>query len=201
MANISELGNLNPTEPLDLDSYIDNKEFTGIPAKGRYTVRAPESFPQEAFSLTQEGNLSISLDPTIVGPTNEGYTLRFTKVSAKQFKRQGVTASQVGDYLRACGVRGKFNTPQEQVDAVEQTVNQVYQVDVDWRAYNKNTKYQLKGMEHFTKDGNGSYLPFCEDPGDFEKDEAGEVVKDAEGNPAHKKLRANAYVERYVPAQ
>lgn len=180
---------MKPTEPLDLENYADNKEFTGIPKAGRYTVQAPDSFPPAAFGRTKAGSLSAQIDPKIVGPTNEGFTIRFTKVSAKPFKRGNITVSQLGDYLRAVGIRGKFADEQAQADAVEQTANQVYQVDIDWRAYNNKTGYTLEGMERFPSDGNGGHLPWTVDPN--AKDETtGEPVK----------LRANLVVVRYVPA-
>lgn len=186
-ADISALGELKQVEPLDLSAYADNKDFSPLPKAGRFTVRAPESFPSAAFGRTKAGSLSAQIDPTIVGPSNEGYTLRFTKVSAKVFKRNGVSVSQLGDYLRATGFTGKLSDEQAQADAVAQTANQMYTVDVDWRSYNKNTGYSLEGMSRFPSDGNGGNLPWCEDPN--EKDEKGEPVR----------LRANLVITRYVP--
>lgn len=189
MPDISALGTLNPIEPLDLDMYKDAGEPTPLPQKGRYTVRAPEAFPEAAFGRTQAGALSAQIDPTIVGPSNEGYTLRFTKVSAKPFKRSGITVSQMGDYLRACGFRGKLQNERELVDAVSQTANRMYQVDVDWRAYNKDTKYSLEGMENFPSDGKGGHLPWTTDPNQ----------KDENGEPVH--LRANCFVSRFIASE
>lgn len=188
MADISALGTLAPVEPIDLDTYQDAREAAPLPVKGRYTVRAPESFPATAFGATKAGALSVQVDPTIVGPTNEGYTIRFTKVSAKVFRRSGVPASQAGDYLRACGLRGKLSDPQAIADAVEQTANRTYEVEVDWRAYNKNTQFSIEGMERFPSDGNGGHLPWIDDP----------VDKDQDGNPV--RLRANLSVTRFIAA-
>ena len=185
MADLSGLGAPQAFEPLDLDAYKDNQDRQALPKKGRYTVQAPETFPKEAFGRTKGGALSIQIDPKIVAPTDEGYTLRFTKISGKTYKRGGATVSQIGDYLRAFGVRGKFTDEQAQADAVEQTANRQYQVDIDWRAYNKNTGYSVEGMERFPSDGNGGHLPWIEDPNDIRRDEAGEIMyqKDADGNP------------------
>lgn len=188
MADLSHLGELRPVEPLDLENYADNKDYVGIPKAGRYTVQAPDSFPSTAFSRTRANALSAQIDPTIVGPTNEGFQLRFIKVSAKPFKRGGITVSQLGDYLRATGFRGKVLDEAAQADAVEGTANKTYQVDIDWRAYNKETGYSLEGMTRFPSDGNGGHLPWCEDPN--AKDENGVAVR----------LRANLIVARYVPA-
>lgn len=189
MASISELGELKPIEQLDLtdDVYVDQKEYTSIPKAGRFTVRAPESFPAAAFSRTRAGALSAQVDPQIVGPTNEGFTIRFAKVSAKPFKRNGVTVSQMGDYLRANGVKGKMTSEQDLVDAVSQTANSIYEVEVDWRAYNKTSGFSLEGMERFPSDGNGGHQPWTTDP--VEKDpETGEPMR----------LRANLVITRYI---
>ena len=200
MADISALGNLNPAEPLDLDIYKSAQEGPSLPRKGRYVVKAPESFPPTAFGATRAGFLKVSVDPQIVGPTNEGYTLRFTSVSSKPFKRSGMSVSQLGDYLKATGLTSTIaGDPQSQANAVERTANATYQVDIDWRAYNKNTGFQVEGMEHFPSDGNGGHQPWTVDPNDFETDESGVVVKDAKtGKPVNKRLRANAVVVRYV---
>lgn len=199
MADLSALGNLNPVEPLDLENYQDNQAAPPLPKKGRYTVQAPDSFPKEAFGRAGSGALSVRIDPKIIGPSSEGFTVRFASVSAKQFKRDGKTVSQLGDYLRATGIRGKFADEQAQADAVEQTANLTYQVDLDWRAYNKDTKFQVEGMDRFPSDGNGGHLPFYLDPNDTEKDNEGNVMKDAEGKALPKKLRANVSIARFVP--
>lgn len=190
-----------------MDIYIDSKEFTGIPKAGRYTVRAPENFPQEAFGATKAGYLSVAVDPTIVGPTNEGFPIRFTKVSAKTWNRGGVRVSQLGDYLRACGRRANVSAdPQAQADAVEQTANSIYQIDADWRAYCKEDGFQVEGMDRFPSDGNGGKLPYFAHPTLKAKDPTtGETIKvvDAKtGNEIEQPLmlRANLVVTRYVSA-
>jgi hypothetical protein len=191
MADISALGQLAPSEPLDLDIYADTGKVRPFPRKGRYTLRAPEGFPAEAFGTTRAGSLSVQIDPTIVGPTNEGFTLRFTRVSGKTFERKGVKASQIGDYLRSCGVRGKLSTAQEQADAVEQTANLTYDAYLDWRVFGKGhgdggQDYVLEGMENFPSDGNGGFLPYV--PSKSQTDESGDPVM----------LRANLIVTRFI---
>src|SRR5437870_2229165 len=121
MADLSLLGGLQPIEQLDLDgSYAVAKESQfHLPPKGVYTLRAPDSFPAAAFSRTKGGSLQVQVDPTIVGPTNDGYTVRFVKVSAKVFDRSGQKVSQVGDYLKAVGFSGILRTEQDVADAVE----------------------------------------------------------------------------------
>lgn len=191
MADIANLGQLNQSEPLDMDLYQDVKERTGfqLPKKGRYTVRAPENFPSEAFGKTQAGFLSAQVDPTIMGPSNEGYRIRFTKCSGKTFKRGGVTVSQIGDYLRACGRRVNVSgDPQELADAVENTANLTLECDGDWRAYEKGTGWVLEGMENFPSDGQGGFISSVDSP----------TQKDENGKPA--KVRANFVVTRWIPA-
>lgn len=201
MADISHLGGLQPVEPLDLDIYADNKESNfQLPRAGRYTLRVAPEFPQASFGATRAGALSITIDPTIVAPTNEGFNIRFTKVSAKPFKRGAGTASQAGDFLRAVGLRGKYTTNEAIADAVSQTANRLFEADLDWRAYNKNTGFSVEGMSRFPSDGNGGHLSWFPDPSEFEVDEAGAEVLDAQGNKVAKRLRANLVVSRYVPA-
>lgn len=178
MADLSHLGGLNPVEALDMANYADNKESTfRLAPKGRYTLSAPASFPPAAFTRTKAGSLQIQIDPTIVGPTNEGTTVRFVKVSAKTFERSGVKVSIVGDYLRACGFQGPLNNEQQIADAVESTAGVVYEAKLDWRAYSPNVS--LEGMERFPKLPDGSHQSWIDDP----------IAKDENGKP--KRVFAN----------
>lgn len=198
MADLSALGQLNEIQQLDGANYADNKEkdFRLAP-KGVYTLQAPASFPQAAFGRTKNGDLSIQIDPTIVAPTNEGYTVRFQKVSAKTFERDGKPASQVADYLRACGWKGRISDPQSIADAVEATAGAVYQAKLDWRAYNKRTGFSLQGMERFPKLPDGTYQSYVIDPQEVDVEasaKAGKQVgkKDPETG---KELRVYANIE------
>lgn len=186
MADLSALGVLNPTEPLDLDMYPESKGFS-LPEAGQYTVQAPDGFPPAAFSRTKAGALSVQVDPKIIGPTHEGHQLRFIKVSAKTFRRGNLPASQLGDYLKACGVSGKFTNEQELADAVDQTANKAYQVEIDWRAYYKDG-WSLEGMKRFPRLEDGTYQSWVQHP----------TATDDEGNPV--RCRANLIVTRYIPA-
>lgn len=192
MADLSALGQLQPIEPLTLDQYVDVKESTfRLPAKGRYQVRAPEGFPAESFSRTQKTKaLSVQIDPTIVGPTNEGFTIRFTKVSATPFKRDNQTVSQLGDYLRAVGITGTLKTEQDLADAVEATANRVYEVDIDWRGYSKKDgiEFKVEGMESFPQLADGTRQSWINHPR-LKDEETGEPLK----------VRANLNVTKYVP--
>lgn len=195
MADLSALGTLAPSEPLDLDQYPDRTGGGGFPRKGTYTLRAPESFPTAAFGKTNAGNLSVQVDSTIVGPTNEGTLIRFQRVSAKAFKRSNKWASQVGDYLRACGISGAVPTdPQLIANLVEGTSNRTYQAKVDWRLFARGhgeggTDLVIEGMENFPSDGNGGYVPFVKSK---------TAINPADGNP--QMLRANLEVTDYIAA-
>lgn len=191
MADLSRLSNLNPTEPLTLDDTYQDATGFELPPAGEYIVRAPETFPTEAFGVSNSGALTVQIDPTILGPTGEGFTIRYARVSAKQFDRKGTKASQLGDYLRACGVTGTFNTPQDQANAVEQTASKPYRVELDWRVYKKmsdGSEFKVDGMRNFPTNGNGGYLPFVVHP----------TEKDEKGNPL--RLRANLQIKRYIAA-
>lgn len=193
MADLSALGGLKEVEMLNLNDgeYADAKVSTfRLPTKGEYILRAPDNFPPAAFSRTQKGSLSIAVDPTIVGPTNEGFQIKFTKISATPFKRDGKTVSQIGDYLRATGVKGAISSEQGLADAVESTANRTYKAQLDWRVYNSSTGFSVEGMEKFPKQADGTHQSWIEDPSDIDPET---------GKP--KKLRANVVVKRYLASE
>jgi hypothetical protein len=190
MANISDL-NITPTETLNLDDYATVGGGKKFPVAGRYTLRAAESFPREAFGSNKAGNaLTIQIDPTIVGPTNEGYQLRFSsgRISAKTYQRKGKWVSQLGDFLKAVGETGEVpGDPQEQANMVERTAGRVFEAGLDWRAWDPSTQTETEGMENFPSDGNGGHLPYL----------LSATQKDEDGNP--KKIWANLQIVYFVP--
>ena len=183
MADISQLGDLRPVEPLDLENYADNRELAPLPKAGVVTLQAPDTFPPVTRSQ-KSGAMLVQIDPKIV---DTNYQIKFVKVSAKAFQRGGKTVSQLGDYLRACGVTGKFQSEAEQAEAVDMTANRTYQAEVDWKVWNKATQTEILGMEKFPSDGAGGHEPYYY---------TGE--KDENGNPI--KLRANLVITRFIPA-
>jgi hypothetical protein len=189
MANLEHLGAIKPTEPLDLENYADNRESKfQLPPKGIYTLTVRSEFPQEAFGRTKSsGALSAEINPTIVGPAHEGFTMRYIKVSATPFKRDGKTVSQLGDFLRSCGYSGTVKDEQEQADAVEQQAGQVFEAELDWRAYNSKTKLNVEGMSNFPKLEDGTYQSWIADPNDT----------DEKGAP--KRVPARLYIRRFIP--
>lgn len=160
-------------------------------------MRAPESFPDEAFSRSKAGALLTQIDPTIVGGEHDGYQIRFVKVSAKVFQRtvreagveKRVSASQVADYLRACGRRDLVPaTPTEVANLIEQTAGQMYEVETDWKVWDKTTQteYTLReNADRFVKDEAGNPQPFI-------------LSTDAEGNSM--RLRANVEITKFIAA-
>jgi hypothetical protein len=102
-------------------------------------------------------------------------------------------ASQLGDYLKACGVTGRVSgNPQELADAAEQTAGQVYEAVLDWRLYAKGanadgTDLIIDGMENFPKDEQGNYVPFINHP----------TMTNEDGSP--KRLWANLTINRFIP--
>ncbi len=201
LVDLSALGQLNAIEQLDGASYADNQEKSfRLAPKGVYTLRAPESFPQAAFGKTKNGDLSIQIDPTITGPTNEGYVIKYQKISAKTFDRGGKPASQLGDYLRACGWRGTLtgSTPaevtQNAADAVAATAGLTYQAKLDWRAYNKRTGFALQGMERFPKLEDGTYQSYVIDPSEVDQEASkaqGKLVGKKDENGKELRVWAN----------
>jgi hypothetical protein len=189
MADISALGQLSDITPVDLSMYKGQKESTfRLPKAGRYTVRAPETISDEAFGKSKAGALTARIDPTIVGGEHDGFQIRFVNVSAKQWERDGELVSQMTDYLKACGLNGTYDTPQALADAVASTAGLTYEVQLDWRAFNRNTGKSVEGMKNFPSDGNGGHLNYFEDGDD----------KDEKGNP--RRVRANIQITRYISA-
>lgn len=196
MPDISSL-NILPSEPLDFTLYKSVGESRPFPGKGRYTLRATESFPAEAFAPNKAGTaLTIQIDPTIVGPTGEGRTLKYTRISAKTFKRGTTVVSQLGDYLKACGKSNGVlsGDPQEQANAAESTAGCIFEANLDWRLYAKGAAKDgsdlvIDGMENFPPDGSGGHVPY--------------LVSDTLLNPETgepKRLWANLVIDSFIPA-
>jgi len=192
--SISDLGNLKPSEPVDMSKLAP--KGPSFPGKGKYTLRVPENLaPEFTFGATKAGYLSATIDPTIVGPTNVGYTIRFQKLSAKTFpetinKESGETrtTSQIARFLAACGdFRDLGSDPTEAVDAVLAQAGREFDALCDWRAYNKRTGEAVVGMENFPLNSYGEHVPWIEDADDV----------DENGKP--RRYRANLEVVRYLP--
>jgi hypothetical protein len=127
-----------------------------------------------------------------VGPTNEGFQIRYQRISAKPFARGQKQASQFGDFLKATGVLGAADPipgdPQALATLIEQSAGRTYEVNIKWRARNKNTGFTVEGMKNFPTDGKGGHQSWVEDP----------TAQGEDGKPL--RLRANVDVDRYLPA-
>jgi hypothetical protein len=195
MADISALGNLAPAEAVDMDGYKLSGGPKPFPPKGRYTLRARESFPAEAFGRSSTGALTVQIDPTIASGPHEGFTLRFTRVSNKVYQRGNDRVSQLGDYLKACGITGRLTgEAQDAADKAEQTANLTFDAYVDWRLFAKGegeggADLILDGMDAFPKDEKGNPVPYVQSKHKLDED----------GNPQI--LRANLQIKRFVAAQ
>lgn len=194
---MASIGNFNvaPTEPVDIASaYPASKPVRRFPNKGWYTLRTIDAFTPESFVPNKAGTaLTFQIDPTIVGPTNDGYQLKFSsgRISAKTYTRtdrngQSKTVSQLSDYLKAAGYTGTVpGDAQEQANLVESMAGRTFDALLDWRAYDPSTGTETSGMENFPSDGQGGYLPYLESA----------TVTDEQGKP--KKIWANLEIVRF----
>jgi len=178
-ADISQL-NLQTVETPDFDSYEAPSSGSGgaPPPAGRYQGSAPDKFTYKAGN---QGQLVVEMDPiTIIGPTNSGKQVRFTRVSAKKYSNRN--ASPLGDYLKAQGVPlAGQPSPQDLADAVEQTAGRPFTFDLDWEGYDKESgETVFRSMDEFPDDGKGGKQFIVKLP-------SGSVV------------RANARIKRFCP--
>lgn len=194
---MASIGNFNiaPTEAVDISvAYPGKAAGRRFPNKGWYTLRTTDAFTSESFVPNKANTaLTFQIDPTIVGPTNEGYQLKFSsgRISAKTYARtdrsgKSVTVSQLSDYLKAAGFTGVVpGDEQSQADLVEQQAGSTFDALLDWRAWDPSTQKEVKGMENFPSDGNGGYIPYL----------LSESQTDDEGNP--KRIWANLEIVRF----
>lgn len=194
MANIGNF-QIQPGEAVDNSTAYPPKQGRRFPNRGWYTLRTTDSFTQDSFVPNKAGTaLTIQIDPVIVGPTNEGYQLKFSsgRISAKTYQRvdrttgEAKTVSQLSDFLKACGYTGVVpGDPQQQADLAEQQAGKTFEALLDWRAYDPSTAKEVSGMENFPSDGKGGFLPYI----------LSEQATDDEGNP--KKVWANLEIVRF----
>ncbi len=177
--DISQL-NLQPVETPDFDSYEAPSSGSGgaPPPAGTYQGTAPDKFE---FTAGNAGQLIVSLDPiTIIGPTNAGKQVRFSRVSAKKYSNRN--ASPLGDYLKSQGVQLTGQpSPQDLADAVERTAGRPFTFDLDWEGYDKEAgETVFRSMDEFPDDGKGGKQY---------------IVK----LPSGATVRANARIKRFRP--
>ena len=193
---MADIGNLTvaPTEAVDIATAYPAKAGRRFPNKGWYTLRTTDSFTSESFVPNKTGTaLTFQINPVVVGPTNEGYELKFNsgRISAKTYPRTGRdgktnTVSQLSDFLKAVGYLGTVpGDAQTQANLVEQHAGKTFDALVDWRAWDPGTQQEISGMENFPSDGNGGHLPYV----------LSETQTDDEGNP--KRIWANLEIVRF----
>ena len=193
VVDISALGNLAPTQPIDLSVIPEQpKKSFSFPRAGVYTVIAPEIIPAEAFSKSQSNSLKARVDPKVVGPTNSDYEVRFTNISAKEYvdSRTNLTTSQVAQYLQAFGIKDTLpEDPAEVANLIASTAGKEAKVYLNWEVEHRPSGFKLRGMKNFPSDNQGGFLNYIEHP-DPE-------IKDAQGNRL--RLRANVVVSKWLP--
>ena len=196
--DISALGALEPTQPIDLSQPVEKPKSTGtFPRAGRYTVRVPEQFTVDptmsqpgTIGKTKAGVLAARVDPTVVGPANEGYQIRFTNISAKVWQRDGKDTSQVAQYLQAFGIKDELSgEPEQTAGLIADTANQTADVYADWVVEHRPSGYKLIGMRNFPVDETGTHRPWVEHPDENLKGEDGQRLR----------LRARLEVRRWLP--
>lgn len=192
MVNLDALGSLRPVEQLDLSNYAVNKPKSfQLPPKGRYTLQAPPGFSSESFSRSKNGALAAQIDPKVVGGNHDGFEVKFNRIYATTWKRDGKSVSQFGDYLTACGFTGTLASEQEQADAIEATAGRVYEGVLDWKAYGAGGAINIEGMEKFPKNSDGTYQSWVNHPT--------ETREDKDGNKIPARVFANVYVRDFLP--
>lgn len=161
--------NLKAFDPIDFGTGYQDGGKPQLPAEGRYFGQAPQ-ITDASFSSTQEGYLKVTLDPiTLVNnPASNGYQVRFTNLSAKKYSNR--EASQVGDFLRACGLPVQPKSNDELKQALKMASGKVFQFGLQWEVYNKATKESWKGTETLEAlDGWNKTGKFLPDPFDETK--------------------------------
>lgn len=215
--DISALGNLTPSQPLDLSNYPTSKlpdrpakaPFSLLPT-GEYVLRAPDAFSGEAFSKTQKGTLAVAFDAPVVAATTPGVTIpdntvvRFIRASATTFPREvGGTvqlASFMADLVKSAGITGTFpavddnGSAQAQADMVASIAGRTFKAKLDWEARDRKfgSGINVKGMYKFPKREDGTFQPYFELDGKDGRIE----VKNERGYP--ERVWANLTVTSFI---
>lgn len=196
---MADIGNFSvaPTEAVDISASYPPAapQKSRFPNKGWYSLRTTDSFSSESFKPNKAGTaFTFQIDPVVVGPTNEGYQLKFNsgRISAKTYQRTDKTSgktqtvSQLSDYLKASGYTGVVpGDAQQQADLVEMQAGKTFEALLDWRAWDPSNQREIAGMENFPSDGNGGNLPYV----------LSDTQTDDEGNP--KRIWANLEIVRF----
>jgi hypothetical protein len=178
-----EILGLDLNEPDEVD-WADYAEATEpgkpLPPEGRYFVRLPDA-DQIKFKAGSLKQLIAEFDPcTMVEGEHEGRPVRFIRCSTKRFKN--ANASQAGDLFRQIGIVLPASAKNaDYVDAFKQCGGAVVEIDLEWNAYDKETKKSVSGMRNFPKRDDGTYQHYLEVPDGL----------DDQGNPKTRRVWAN----------
>lgn len=154
---------LKELDVLDYDNYESGgKSFIALPPEGRYWGQAPE-ITDESFGVTKEGRLKVSVDPIVIvnSGTGDGYAIRFTSLSSKKYANRN--ASQMLDFVRACGLDIRPNTNDELKAALKMCSGRTFQFALVWEAYNKDTQVETSGQENFPTNPDGTRQTYLDE--------------------------------------
>jgi hypothetical protein len=150
MADVAQV-DLQPFVPPDYDNYDDGAPTSSYapPPEGKYVGKVP-LITDEAFGATNENYLKVTIDPIeLIG---SDYKVRFTSLSAKKYKNR--EASQITDFLRACGIAARPKSNEELKQAIKMASGRTFSFVLQWEAFNKNTQTRTQGYDNFPTDPN-----------------------------------------------
>lgn len=177
MVDIAQFDLVEP-DPIEWDQYQEAGEYAPPPPKGEYMGQAPPSWE---FGAGKERQLLAKGTVTIKNGPADGYEVRYVTISNKKYKNRN--ASQMADYLRACGIASRPGSNQEFADLMASTCNRVFKFSLDWDAYCKDCGWSYtNGMAGFPVLPSGEHQPSIECP------------------HCGQSIRARAKIDRYVSA-
>lgn len=204
--DISALGQLKPSAPLDLTKYPAKSATSGgskpkfvLPPAAEYKLRITTPVTNDTLKPSTTGNLNFKFDAEIVEGPYAGQSIRFQNASASTFTRDGVEQSMLGSLVAALGGTafpgiGEDGDPTPQVRALEAVVTNPFTAYVSWEAEDRKfgTGRKVKGMKNFPtitlQSGETVHTSYFDVEGQ----------KDSEGRNA--RVWANLYIANYVPA-
>lgn len=203
--DISALGKLTPSQPLDFSTYPQTPakstgpKFTLAPA-AEYDLRIVTPLVVgETLKASKTGNLNFKFDAEIIGGPHAGQKVRFQNASASVWERDGVQQSMLGNLVMALGGAefpgvGADGDPTPQVNALQAVINNPFRAYVTWFAEDRKfgTGLKVKGMKNFptVTDETGATVHQSFIPIDGQKNEKGQDAR----------LYANLEIGNYVPA-
>lgn len=194
---------LKEPQPIDWDNYNPGSKYQAPPvpvnadgSRRVFTGQLPGVIAEET---DRDGFRSYLMDPIKLvknGGDADGYVIRFTRASIKNFEKNGVVqnASPAGNVLKSVGVSAKPQKTFEYDAAFKAIRGRVASFTLDWFAKDKNTGEMVRGYENFPDDP--------ERPGQKKAIlKTGDTYKNADGQQATVKsevLFANAQIKYFV---